>query len=284
MKSKTLTTLGGVVLMCLSLNACAPLMVAGFAGTAIVASDRRTSGAQLEDETIELRGSARIRDALGEKAHVNVTSFNRMVLLTGEGLRRLVKAAKRIGREIALRLARDAYAEAGTTASAHALSVDAGRRLREDRGKITKRITEPRPQSHPRHTAPGRQQRGQTHRRDSQRRPRDDCHAERAGHRFQIRSRRRRCRRQGQSGSNPPRTRPAPCGEKARAHSGHRHRPERDFFLHQSRPAGTQQLDERKLREDEEIPVNRSHHHRRADRQPSHFETSFHQPFLKITI
>jgi osmotically-inducible protein OsmY len=84
MKSKTLTTLGGAVLMCLSLNACAPLMVAGFAGTAIVASDRRTSGAQLEDETIELRGSARIRDALGEKAHVNVTSFNRQVLLTGE--------------------------------------------------------------------------------------------------------------------------------------------------------------------------------------------------------
>jgi osmotically-inducible protein OsmY len=84
MKSKTLATLGGVVLMCLSLNACAPLMVAGFAGTAIVASDRRTSGAQLEDETIELRGSARIRDALGEKAHVNVTSFNRQVLLTGE--------------------------------------------------------------------------------------------------------------------------------------------------------------------------------------------------------
>ena len=84
MKSKTLATLGGVVLMCLSLNACAPLMVAGFAGTAIVASDRRTSGAQLEDETIELRGSARIRDALGEKAHVNVTSFNRTALITGE--------------------------------------------------------------------------------------------------------------------------------------------------------------------------------------------------------
>jgi osmotically-inducible protein OsmY len=50
----------------------------------MVASDRRTSGAQLEDETIELRGSARVRDTLGEKAHVNVTSYNRQVLLTGE--------------------------------------------------------------------------------------------------------------------------------------------------------------------------------------------------------
>jgi osmotically-inducible protein OsmY len=59
-------------------------MLAGFAGTAMVASDRRTSGAQLEDETIELRGSARIRDALGERAHVNIASYNRQVLLTGE--------------------------------------------------------------------------------------------------------------------------------------------------------------------------------------------------------
>ena len=85
MKSIHMTALlGGALLMCLSLNACAPLMVAGFAGTALVASDRRTSGTQLEDETIELRGGARVRDALGDKAHVNITSFNRQVLLTGE--------------------------------------------------------------------------------------------------------------------------------------------------------------------------------------------------------
>jgi osmotically-inducible protein OsmY len=66
------------------LSACAPLMIAGVAGTALVASDRRTSGAQLEDETIEIRAQARIRDNLGERVHVNVTSFNRQVLLTGE--------------------------------------------------------------------------------------------------------------------------------------------------------------------------------------------------------
>jgi osmotically-inducible protein OsmY len=59
-------------------------MIAGMAGTAMVASDRRTSGAQLEDESIELRAQARIRDNLGERVHVNVTSFNRQVLLTGE--------------------------------------------------------------------------------------------------------------------------------------------------------------------------------------------------------
>ena len=84
MKSSLLVkTVSGLLLVC-TLGACAPLMIAGVAGTAMVASDRRTSGAQLEDESIELRAKARIRDNLGERVHVNVTSFNRQVLLTGE--------------------------------------------------------------------------------------------------------------------------------------------------------------------------------------------------------
>ena len=84
MNTKYIKATGLVMLMSLGLSACAPVMLAGFAGTALVASDRRTSGTQLEDETIELRGSARIRDALGERAHVNITSYNRQVLLSGE--------------------------------------------------------------------------------------------------------------------------------------------------------------------------------------------------------
>ena len=84
MNTRYMKATGLVMLMSLGLSACAPVMLAGFAGTALVASDRRTSGAQLEDETIELRGSARIRDALGERAHVNITSYNRQVLLSGE--------------------------------------------------------------------------------------------------------------------------------------------------------------------------------------------------------
>jgi osmotically-inducible protein OsmY len=84
MNTRYMKATGLVMLMSLGLSACAPVMLAGFAGTAMVASDRRTSGAQLEDETIELRGSARIRDALGERAHVNITSYNRQVLLSGE--------------------------------------------------------------------------------------------------------------------------------------------------------------------------------------------------------
>ena len=84
MNTRHMKATGLMMLLSLGLSACAPVMLAGFAGTAMVASDRRTSGAQLEDETIELRGSARIRDALGERAHVNIASYNRQVLLTGE--------------------------------------------------------------------------------------------------------------------------------------------------------------------------------------------------------
>ncbi|MCM2252867.1 MAG: BON domain-containing protein [Ramlibacter sp.] len=67
-----------------TLSACAPLILGGAAVGAIVTFDRRTSGAQLEDEGIELRGASRLRDALGDRAHVNITSYNRQVLLTGE--------------------------------------------------------------------------------------------------------------------------------------------------------------------------------------------------------
>jgi osmotically-inducible protein OsmY len=67
-----------------ALSACAPLIIGGAAVGALVAVDRRTSGAQVEDETIELKGATRLRDALGDRAHINVTSYNRQVLLTGE--------------------------------------------------------------------------------------------------------------------------------------------------------------------------------------------------------
>ena len=72
-------------LLAASLTACVPLVIGGaVAGGALVATDRRTSGAQLEDEGIELRGTSRLRTALGERGHINLTSYNRQVLLTGE--------------------------------------------------------------------------------------------------------------------------------------------------------------------------------------------------------
>lgn len=67
------------------LPGCAPLAVGGaMVGTTMVAIDRRTAAAQLEDETIEIKGSLRGREAGGEAAHISVTSYNRVVLITGE--------------------------------------------------------------------------------------------------------------------------------------------------------------------------------------------------------
>lgn len=67
-----------------TLSGCFPVVVGGAVMGGLVATDRRTAGAQLEDETIELRAASRIRDNLGERVHVNVNSYNRRVLLTGE--------------------------------------------------------------------------------------------------------------------------------------------------------------------------------------------------------
>ena len=72
--------LGSVVL----LQGCFPAMVVGGAGAVMSASDRRTTGAQVEDEETELKVSGRIGERYGDRVHVDVTSFNRSVLLTGE--------------------------------------------------------------------------------------------------------------------------------------------------------------------------------------------------------
>lgn len=64
---------------------CAPLLIGGAAvGGMMVATDRRTTGTQLEDETIEVKARLRMRDALADRGHVNFTSFSRAVLITGE--------------------------------------------------------------------------------------------------------------------------------------------------------------------------------------------------------
>jgi osmotically-inducible protein OsmY len=67
------------------LSGCAPLLIGGaILGGSLVATDRRTSGAQVDDQSIELKASKRVADAVGERGHVNVTSYNWSVLLTGE--------------------------------------------------------------------------------------------------------------------------------------------------------------------------------------------------------
>jgi osmotically-inducible protein OsmY len=67
-----------------ALAGCAPLLLGGAVmGTGLVVTDRRTTGTQLEDESIELKAAARVRE-LATLGNVNVTSYNRTVLITGE--------------------------------------------------------------------------------------------------------------------------------------------------------------------------------------------------------
>lgn len=66
------------------MTACVPVVVGGAAAGGMMAADRRTSGIYVEDVNIELKAAKQIENNLGEDAHVNVTSFNRNVLLTGE--------------------------------------------------------------------------------------------------------------------------------------------------------------------------------------------------------
>lgn len=67
-----------------ALQGCIPLIVGGAATATVMAVDRRTSGAYVEDEGIEWRTRNRVRERFGDSVNVGVTSFNRVVLLTGQ--------------------------------------------------------------------------------------------------------------------------------------------------------------------------------------------------------
>lgn len=66
------------------LSACAPMLLGSAVMTGVVATDRRTAGTQLEDESIELKIANAVRQQLGDNIHLNVTSYNKQALLTGE--------------------------------------------------------------------------------------------------------------------------------------------------------------------------------------------------------
>ena len=83
--ARAATTLVLVTAVVVSQSACVPLLVGGaIAGGAAVATDRRSAGAQLDDEVIEDKSSIAIHERFKGDFHVNVTSFNGIVLLTGE--------------------------------------------------------------------------------------------------------------------------------------------------------------------------------------------------------
>lgn len=67
-----------------ALQGCFPIVAGGAVGAAVMFADRRTSGAYVEDEGIEWRTRARLRDRFGSGINVSVTSYNRNVLLSGQ--------------------------------------------------------------------------------------------------------------------------------------------------------------------------------------------------------
>jgi osmotically-inducible protein OsmY len=71
-------------LLAVSLQGCIEMAVVGAGAAAYSAADRRTTGIQVDDEGIELRATNRVSERFGDKVHVNISSFNRSVLLTGE--------------------------------------------------------------------------------------------------------------------------------------------------------------------------------------------------------
>ena len=68
----------------LVLSGCAAVLLTGAGAGVAAAEDRRTLGAMTEDQNIELRTSNRVSEKHSDRVHLNVTSYNRMVLLTGE--------------------------------------------------------------------------------------------------------------------------------------------------------------------------------------------------------
>ena len=66
------------------LQGCAAIIGVGGIAAVSTLEDRRSTGAQFDDNTIESRAASRIGERFGERAHVNVAAFNRAVLLTGE--------------------------------------------------------------------------------------------------------------------------------------------------------------------------------------------------------
>lgn len=76
------TILGAITLA----QGCAPIIIAGGATAASVATDRRTVGAFVDDNAIELKARKALNSdpEIGDDVHVNITSMNGIVLLTGE--------------------------------------------------------------------------------------------------------------------------------------------------------------------------------------------------------
>jgi osmotically-inducible protein OsmY len=92
MQLQTCNKLFIAIIAASQLSACGVLAVTGVAATATVLADRRTPGVQVIDKGIELQASGVFDQKFGDNAHINVTSFNQKVLLTGEAKTAAIKS------------------------------------------------------------------------------------------------------------------------------------------------------------------------------------------------
>lgn len=79
-----ITTSLSLLAMAATLAGCVGAVAVGAGAGTLMATDRRISEVYLADEAIEIRTTNAFGQQLGEKAHINATSYNRMLLLTGE--------------------------------------------------------------------------------------------------------------------------------------------------------------------------------------------------------
>ena len=92
--SRPLLALVAMAALGTGLGGCAALVIGGaFVGGSLIVTDRRTSGAQIDDQSIEIKANSRVRELLADRGHVSTTSYNRLVLLTGEVATEADKAA-----------------------------------------------------------------------------------------------------------------------------------------------------------------------------------------------
>ncbi|MFA9217084.1 MAG: BON domain-containing protein [Sphingomonadaceae bacterium] len=76
-----------------SLSGCVAIVAGGAVSGTLAAADRRTFGAQTEDRAIEVKSAVKMKNVTGDAGHVNVNSFNRRALVTGEVRDEAMKAA-----------------------------------------------------------------------------------------------------------------------------------------------------------------------------------------------
>ncbi len=74
----------GLMMLAGSLQGCFPVIATGVGAGVVMAKDPRTSGAFIDDEGIELKAGKAVSNKYHDKVHVNITSYNRVALITGE--------------------------------------------------------------------------------------------------------------------------------------------------------------------------------------------------------